>query len=409
MPAMIWVVVALAGVGLAISLPLSAVLRSVGHRLGAVDSSGAPGHAKVLRPVSNLGGVAIFLAVAGPIAAGLVAVWTLDAGFWSRWLPSVEEHVDRIRDTTPTALALLAGMSVLHLMGLIDDRRSLNPWLKLAVQTATAAVMVVWFDVRLLEAIDDYLPLGAWPSMVATVLWIVIITNAINFLDNMDGLAGGVSAIAAGLFLAACVVNGQWFIAATLALLIGGLVGFLVFNFPPARIFMGDGGSMVIGFLLAILTARTTYYDPEQVDYPLGGGWYGVFMPLVVLAIPLYDLASVTLIRLGQGRSPLVGDQQHFSHRLVRRGLSARGAVVVIWVATAVTGIGGVALGRLEGWQAILVGVQTLLVLVMLALIEHASRPARTSTQESPASRRAGDGERHGGPDDETVSPEERG
>jgi len=158
---------------------------------------------------------------------------------------------------------------------------------------------------------------------------------------------------------------------------------------------------------LAILTARTTYYDPD--DYPLGGGWYGVFMPLVVLAIPLYDLASVTLIRLGQGRSPLVGDQQHFSHRLVRRGLSARGAVVVIWVATAVTGIGGVALGRLEGWQAILVGVQTLLVLVMLALIEHASRPARTSTQESPASRRAGDGERHGGPDDETVSPEERG
>ena len=301
-------------------------------------------------------------------------------------------------------------MSVLHLMGLIDDWRSLNPWLKLAVQTATAVVMVVWFDVRLLTVLDDHLPLGAWPSTVATVLWIVTITNAINFLDNMDGLAGGVSAIAAGLFLAACIVNGQWFIAATLALLIGGLVGFLVFNFPPARIFMGDGGSMVIGFLLAILTARTTYYDPEQVDYPLGGGWYGVFMPLVVLAIPLYDLASVTLIRLGQGRSPLVGDQQHFSHRLVRRGLSARGAVVVIWVATGVTGIGGVALGRLEGWQAILVGVQTLLVLVMLALLEHASRPAaQTPTQASPASRRAADGERRGGPDDETVSPEERG
>ena len=221
MPAMIWVVVALAGVGLAISLPLSAVLRSVGHRLGAVDSSGAPGHAKVLRPVSNLGGVAIFLAVAGPIAAGLVAVWTLDAGFWSRWLPAVEEHVDRIRSTTGTALALLAGMSALHLLGLIDDRRSLNPWLKLTVQGAAAAVMVAWFDVRLLTVIDDYLPLGAWPSAVVTVLWIVTIINAINFLDNMDGLAGGVSAIAAGLFLAACVVNGQWFIAATLALLIG--------------------------------------------------------------------------------------------------------------------------------------------------------------------------------------------
>jgi UDP-GlcNAc:undecaprenyl-phosphate GlcNAc-1-phosphate transferase len=180
-----------------------------------------------------------------------------------------------------------------------------------------------------------------------------------------------VSAIAAALFMAACLVNGQWFIAATLALTIGGLAGFLVFNFPPARIFMGDGGSLMIGFLLAVLTARTTFLHAD-----LGGGWYGVFMPPIVLAIPLYDLVSVTLIRLRQGQSPFVGDQQHFSHRLVQRGLSRRGAVAVIWSATAVTGIGGVFLGHLEAWQAILVGVQTVLVLLMLALLEHASRHA---------------------------------
>jgi UDP-GlcNAc:undecaprenyl-phosphate GlcNAc-1-phosphate transferase len=102
-------------------------------------------------------------------------------------------------------------------------------------------------------------------------------------------------------------------------------------------------------------------------------------MPLVVLAIPLYDLVAVTLIRLRQGKSPFVGDQQHFSHRLVLRGLSPRGAVIVIWAATAVTGIGGVALGSLEAWQAILVGVQTLLVLLVIALLEHASRRAADS------------------------------
>ena len=90
------------------------------------------------------------------------------------------------------------------------------------------------------------------------------------------------------------------FIAATLALLVGGLAGFLVFNFPPARIFMGDGGSLVIGFLLAVLTARTTFYQPEGSG--LGSAWYGVFMPIVILAVPLYDLVSVTLIRLRQGR-----------------------------------------------------------------------------------------------------------
>jgi UDP-GlcNAc:undecaprenyl-phosphate GlcNAc-1-phosphate transferase len=225
--------------------------------------------------------------------------------------------------------------------------------------------MVLWFDVRLLEL------LGPAPSVFLTILWIVTVTNAINFMDNMDGLAGGVSAVAAVFFMIAALVNGQWFIAATLALLIGALAGFLVFNAPPARIFMGDGGSLVIGFLLGVLTARTTYYHPD-----LGGGWYGVFMPLVVLAIPLYDLASVTIIRLRQGRSPFVGDEQHFSHRLVQRGLSRRAAVVVICCLTAVTGIGGVSLGRLEGWQAILVGVQTGLVLLTLALFEHASRHA---------------------------------
>jgi len=156
----------------------------------------------------------------------------------------------------------------------------------------------------------------------------------------------------------------------------GALIGFLIFNFPPAKIFMGDGGSLVIGFLLAILTARTTYYNPDDPAYALGGGWYGVFMPVIVLAIPLYDLLTVTVIRLKQGRSPFVGDQQHFSHRLVQRGLTKRGAVIVIWAATAVTGIGGIALGSLQPWQAVLVGVQTLLVLLMLALLEHASRHA---------------------------------
>jgi UDP-GlcNAc:undecaprenyl-phosphate GlcNAc-1-phosphate transferase len=371
MPDMVWIVLALVGVGLAISLPVTALARAAGRRLGAFDTGGAPGHAKVLRQVPNNGGVAIFLAVALPMIAGLVALRTLDAGFWSRWLPDAQAILQRVtQQTTPTVLAMLAVMAALLVTGWIDDRRSLNPWIKLAVQVAGAAVMVIWFEVRLL----DLQMLPAWTSIVVTVLWIVAVTNAINFLDNMDGLAAGVSAIAAALFMAACLVNKQWFVAASLAVLVGGLVGFLVFNFPPATIFMGDRGSLVIGFVLAVLTVRTTYYDPG-----LGGGWYGVFMPLVVLAIPLYDLVSVTVIRLGQGRSPLVGDQQHFSHRLVQRGLSQRGAVVVIWAATAVTGIGGVALGSLEAWQAILVGVQTGLVLLMIALLEHASRRAATA------------------------------
>ncbi len=371
MPAMIWPVLMLIPVGLAISLPLTWVLVRAGHRLGALDSPGAAGHVKAeLRGVPNVGGVAIFAAVALPLLVGLVALNVVSHEQWGRWLPALAEHLPRIQESTPTAFALLGCMFALHVVGLVDDRKGLSPWPKLAVQFAAAAVMTLWFDVRLLTL------LGPAPSIIITILWIVVITNAINFLDNMDGLAGGVCAIAATIFMVATLLNAQWFVAATLAPLIGGLVGFLVLNFPPAKILMGDGGSLVVGFLLAVLTARTTFYDPNQADFALGTGWYGVFMPVIVLAIPLYDFVTVTTIRLKQGKNPFVGDQQHFSHRLVQRGLSKRGAVMVIWAATIITGDGGISLGSLQPWQAALVGVRTFVVLLVIALLEHASRHA---------------------------------
>jgi UDP-GlcNAc:undecaprenyl-phosphate GlcNAc-1-phosphate transferase len=382
--AMLWPVLALLVVGLVISLPATAGLVRMGRRLGALDSAGSEGHRKqTLRDVPNIGGVAIFLAVAGPIVVGVALLHLVDPETWARWLPALEPLLPRLlegtedsRSSAATALALVGCMAVLHVVGLVDDRRGLGAGPKLVVQATAAAVMTLWFDVRLLEM------LGPVPSVVITILWIVVVTNAINFMDNMDGLAGGASAIAAVLFMLATLVNHQWFIAGVLALLAGALAGFLVFNFPPAKIFMGDGGSLVVGFLLAVLTARTTFYDPLNTEYALGSAWYAVFMPIVVLAIPLYDLTAVTLIRLKQGKSPFVGDQQHFSHRLVQRGLSRRGAVVVIWGATAVTGIGGISMGRLEPWQAILVGVQTLLVLMVIALLEHASRRSVAGERE---------------------------
>lgn len=375
LPPMLYPVLGALFAGLAISLPVTWFLVRAGHKVGALDSVGAEGHDKELRPVPNIGGVGIFHAIVLPMLIGILSIWLIDAETWSGWLPAIEPHLARIKNSTPIAVAMLACMTALHITGLVDDRRGLGPGVKFIVQFGVAAVMVIWFDVRLLTVLDNYLPgvPGAGGSIVITILWIVTITNAINFLDNMDGLAGGVAAIAGFFFMIATILNHQWFIAGTLALMVGGLCGFLVFNFPPAKIFMGDGGSLVIGFLLAVLTARTTFYDPTP-DYALGSAWYGVFMPLVVLAIPLYDFITVTTIRLKQGRSPLVGDQQHFSHRLVQRGMSKRGAVIIIWGFTAITGIGGIALGSLAPWQAALVGLQTLLILMVLILLEHASR-----------------------------------
>ncbi|MEO1130056.1 MAG: MraY family glycosyltransferase [Planctomycetota bacterium] len=358
--------VLLAGVGaLVLSIVLTLIVRTLGRRRVLLDSAGSEGHAKELRAVPNIGGVAIFWSIALPIGLGLgiARVWPGVAEI----LPAVAEHLEGIREQTPMGLALLGCLLVLHVVGLVDDRRPLGPLIKLGVMLGTALVMTWGFDARLLEMLDQHVG-GSWLSIVITVLWFAAVTNAMNFIDNMDGIAAGIGVVAGSFFLAAAALGGQWFVAAALAVLVGSLLGFLLFNKPRATIFMGDGGSLVLGFLLAFLTVRTTY-----LGGPLGSAGYAVFMPLCVLAVPLYDLVAVTVIRLSQGRSPMVGDQQHLTHRLRARGLSDWQVLAVLCGGTAVTGIGGVLLGQLDGWRALLIGVQTLLVLLVLAMYEFAS------------------------------------
>ncbi|MCH2143526.1 MAG: undecaprenyl/decaprenyl-phosphate alpha-N-acetylglucosaminyl 1-phosphate transferase [Phycisphaerales bacterium] len=360
-------------VGFVISLVMVALLVRAGRRAGMLDSSGSEGHHKQLRSIPNIGGIGIFLGAVVPLGIGL-GLLSLSESVWSLLPGSIRPPDDLVAQSLPTWVAIVAAALVLHVVGLVDDRRPLGAGLKLLVQAVMAASLVLLFDVRFLHVLDDFGGIGWSISVVGTILWILVITNAINFLDNMDGLAAGVAVVASTIMMIATLMNAQWFIALSLALLIGSLLGFLVFNFPVARIFMGDGGSLVVGWLLAIATVRITFVDTGDPDYALGSAWYGVLMPLVVLAVPLYDFTSVVVIRTLQGRSPFVGDQQHFSHRLVARGLSSTRAVLVIWLVAIVTGVGGIFLGSVAPWIAILIGVQTLLLLCMLAVLEHGTR-----------------------------------
>ena len=208
-----------------------------------------------------------------------------------------------------------------------------------------------------------------------SVLWIAGITNAFNFLDNMDGLSAGVAAVCTTAFLVATLSIGQWFVAACLALLLGALLGFLCFNFAPASIFMGDSGSLVIGLVLGVLTVRTTYLPP---GVSLGAGWYSVFVPVIVLAVPLYDLIVVSTIRILRGKSPFVGDTNHFSHRLVARGMCKRTAVLCLYLVTAATAIAAIILPHARSpFVAVLIFVQTLLILGVVALLEQHPLPPR--------------------------------
>lgn len=367
---MVLVVLSLIAASFLIALPATWLAVVIGRKLGALDSAGVAGQVKLPpRRIPNTGGVAIFGAIMIPLLGAIAVVGLVPADTFTGWLEPVRAHLPGLTAKRPAALTLAACLALLHLVGLFDDRRALGPTPKLVIMLGVAAATVWFSETRLLTFLDSRVG-GPWLSILVTVGWIVVVTNALNFLDNMDGLAGGVALIAAACFLAGALVQGQWFVAACLALLVGSLAGFLVFNFPPAKVFMGDGGSLVIGFLLAFLTVRTTYIG----EGPAGtNAWYGVLMPVVVLAVPLYDFTTVTILRLSQGKSPMVGDLQHVSHRFVGRGMSKQSAVLVIWGLTACTGIAGIFLGSLEAWKAALVGIQVVMALVVLAAFEHAT------------------------------------
>jgi UDP-GlcNAc:undecaprenyl-phosphate GlcNAc-1-phosphate transferase len=381
---------------LLISLVVAAVLVRVGHRLQTFDSAGVPGQVKVRRRVPNTGGIAIVIAFILPMLVLISFVKPVGESSlrgdeeWREFslVPEdLRDHAAGLAEQAPLAYLFIASVLLLHVMGVIDDRRPLGAWPKLIVMLIPCigvplitTLSPTLSDTRLLTAIDAHVG-GAWLSILITAAWLLVITNAMNFMDNMDGLSAGVGCIAASCLLAAAIHNEQWFVGATLALLVGALIGFLVFNAPRkngAKLFMGDGGSLVLGFSLAFLTTRGTYVPTGAIMTAPGSNlWWAPLAPLLVLAIPLYDAFSVMVLRVRQGRSPLVGDLQHFSHRLVDLGLTRARAVYVIWGFALVTGLSGVAvMATLSPWAAAAAWGSTLALLAVLAMLEFSARGA---------------------------------
>jgi UDP-GlcNAc:undecaprenyl-phosphate GlcNAc-1-phosphate transferase len=269
------------------------------------------------------------------------------------------DPADFLGKTNQLAIILLSAL-VLFALGLWDDKKHLGPFFKLAVQFAVAIIAARFAEVRVELFIENKII-----TTTLSAVWIVLIINAFNFLDNMDGAAAGIAVIASCILLTAAAVGGQVFVGGLAIVFIGTLLGFLVFNFPPAKIFAGDAGSLVIGFFLALLTLRTTYYQEAQ-----SGQWYSVFMPVIVMAVPLYDFLSVTILRLRQGKSPFIGDTQHFSHRLKKRGLTDTQTVLSLYLATLCTGLGATFLYQVNLVGAILIFIQTIMVLSIIAVLE---------------------------------------
>lgn len=278
------------------------------------------------RPTALMGGIAIYL--------GTLAAWSLlgKGGLHS---------------------PLLIPATGIFLLGVVDDRVHLRPYIKLIGQVAAAAFLVL--NGPVIRSLPPYL------ALPVTIFWIVGITNAVNLLDNMDGLAAGVSAISALAMGAFCLGRGDLSTAQMACALAGGATGFLIYNFNPARIFMGDCGSMFLGFSLAGLALDGTQRSAPNLVLAL-------LIPVAVLAIPIFDTTLVSISRILNGRSVSQGGRDHSSHRLVALGLSERGAVLVFYALTALFGGLALAANRLSLIAVCLVAVLLAIGLLVLGL-----------------------------------------
>lgn len=347
------------------------LIRKWAPALGLID---LPGHRKVhVLPTPRGGGIAIFVGIFIPILAlaifGLLGEHTRFQGLQDI---AAELGNDSRRLIQMSSIAI--GAIVLFLTGLADDRWNLSWKFRLVLQLSVA-VGVVMAGVRATVFVDQ-----PWFGFAATVLWILVLTNAMNFLDNMDALSAGIGLIASLIFAGIMVVmvrTPTMSVALPLVLLSGALMGFLFWNRPPASIFMGDCGSNLIGFLLATLTVTGTFYEST-------GSRHVMLAPLCVMAVPLYDFCTVILIRLSQRRSPFHGDKSHFSHRLVELGMRPAHAVLTIHLTTAMTGLGGLLLYKVPDWAgATLVVALIFCVLAIIAILETVGRRSVIGMQET--------------------------
>jgi len=326
-------IVVFAGV-LLLAVAGTPLARRLGVRLNTIDQPDPTRKVHTV-PTPRLGGVAIFLST-------LIITLLLGERF----------NVSQLA-------GILIGAALMSFMGFWDDRFSLSAGVKLTGQlVALALLLVTDVSIRILPH-----PLL---NLAATTLWVVGITNAFNLLDNMDGLSGGIAAIAAAHFALMCAFTGQYLVGALSVAVMAACIGFLIYNWTPATIFMGDSGSLFLGFILAAIGIK--------VDFPDNIPIVTWMIPLLVLAVPIFDTTLVTISRLRRGLNPMTTPGvDHTSHRLTYAGLTRREAVLVLYATAFATGLIAIFVTRATVWEGYLVGAVT--GIVGLYALWRAERP----------------------------------
>ncbi|MBO5923408.1 MAG: undecaprenyl/decaprenyl-phosphate alpha-N-acetylglucosaminyl 1-phosphate transferase, partial [Lentisphaeria bacterium] len=260
---------------------------------------------------------------------------------------------------------LVLGAVIATALGTFDDVRHLKAHWKFLGQFIVALIAVWGGNIRITLFVE-----APWFGFAVTMFWFMLLMNAINFFDNMDGLAAGTAGIALVLFTVAAGFQQQYFVACLSALGAGCAFGFWFYNYTPASIFMGDGGSHFLGYLLAISSAGTTYFNSNAAASRIS-----VLIPLCILAVPIFDAMCVTVVRTLNGKPFWIGDHNHISHRFVRMGMSRKRAVQLVHVLCLLTGMA--ALPMLWGSLATtaVVTIQMILMLTLITILQYAVIP----------------------------------
>ena len=298
---------------LGLALVLTPLAARIGRRYGIVD---APSGRKVhVKPIPRIGGVAIYLAFFGPFLGAL---------FYSNAL------IGQIL-SEPAVVWLSSGATLVFLMGLADDIFPLHPLVKFGVQAAAAYLAYHGGTCisQLQLPVVGVLDLG-WFGLPVTIFWFLLITNAFNLIDGLDGLAAGICFFASLVLLILSVMGGRYLVATGLAALVGVCLGFLRYNFNPASIFMGDSGSYFLGFMLASLSILGCIKSQATV---------AILIPVIALGVPLIDTVLAPVRRFFMGRQLFQPDKSHMHHKLLRLGFSQRGAVLLLYTANILLGL----------------------------------------------------------------------
>jgi UDP-GlcNAc:undecaprenyl-phosphate GlcNAc-1-phosphate transferase len=328
---------------LLLSLLLTPIVIVVAVKLALYDRTGSR---KVHSGrIARVGGTAIFISM---------VLSVITAYFMSN---SIGES---FRNTGTKIFSMLLAGTFIFIVGLTDDIRPLKTWIKFLAQIL-AAVFVCAFGIRIQvirvpELFDIHFGLLSWPF---TIVWIVGVTNAVNFIDGLDGLAAGISAIACATIAALSLYFAQPVLCVMMLALAGSLTGFLFFNFNPARIFMGDCGSLFLGFIIASATVMSTAKSQALVGFAL---------PLLALGIPIFDTLFIMVNRFGQKKAVFMPDTEHFHHRLLRLGLKQRQVAVLAYMITLLATGAGVFLMAARSVKSIIMFVS---ILVLIILIFH--------------------------------------